>query len=68
MAERQLIKAECGCEIPAAKKYFNKEKFTCSKCGSINCAKHTFYYVDGNNISITKNAKPFCGKCSNYET
>ncbi len=65
MAQRQLIKAFCGCEIPAAKRYMNKEKFVCSKCGNISCNKHTFTYVDGNNISITKNSKPVCINCLN---
>jgi len=53
------IIAKCGCEISAT----NKNK--CSKCGRIFCNKHLYSYVDGNNISITKNSKSYCKKCYN---
>ncbi len=51
------ILANCGCEIK------KKEAMYCSKCGNIFCPKHLFFYVDGNNISITKNSKPHCERC-----
>ena len=35
----------------------------CSKCGKLKTDKELFYYVDGNNISITKNARAYCYKC-----
>lgn len=59
----RMMKGFCGCEIPAAKKYLNKEKYVCSKCGNTCCSKHSFTYVDGNNISITRNAKVVCVRC-----
>lgn len=45
----------CGCE--------NKESFTCARCTKNVCGKHIFSRVDGNNISITKNAPEYCASC-----
>lgn len=57
----RLKKATCGCEIPATKKFEQKNK--CSKCNNVFCGKHLYFYVDGNNISITKNSKNYCETC-----
>ena len=41
-----------------------KEKLCqCSLCKEKLPAEDIFYYVDGNNISITKNSPPYCKKC-----
>jgi ribosomal protein S27AE len=37
--------------------------YSCAKCGKELRANETYYYVDGNNIAITKNSKPYCGAC-----
>ena len=39
------------------------ENKSISKCGASLCDKHSYSYVDGNNISITKNSKPHCERC-----
>jgi hypothetical protein len=62
---KTYISKTCGCEIPVAKKYINKEKYICSVCGGESCAKHNFNYVDGNNIAITRNSPNICVKCLN---
>lgn len=41
----------------------SKEQNECSKCGEIFCGKHIFYYVDGNNIAITRNSEGYCRNC-----
>jgi len=40
-----------------------KQKYTCSICGKVLCGKHSYFYVDGNNGSITKNSPTLCQKC-----
>ena len=35
----------------------------CAKCGKSLCMEHAYSYVDGNNISITKNAPTLCKEC-----
>ena len=35
----------------------------CAKCGEIKQLNELFCYVDGNNISITKNSPFLCRKC-----
>ena len=64
MANRQLKTAKCGCLIPATKQF--AAKHTCSKCGEPCCEKHLYFYVDGNNIAITRNSKLYCEQC--YKT
>lgn len=52
-------KLDCGCIIN------NKKQIKhCAKCNMTLCEKHQLYYIDGNNIAITKNSKPYCRKCS----
>ena len=57
----------------ARKKHNNREFLTllpllnCAKCGVEKNSKNLFSYVDGNNISITKNAKDYCLKCYKEE-
>ena len=63
MAKIKTEIGKCGCEIPSAKTHENKTKFRCSKCNEFSCGKHVYFYVDGNNISITKNARGICIKC-----
>ena len=55
--------AHCGCKIPIAQKYIDKHTFFCSECHGLFCEKHIYFYVDGNNGSITKNSKPHCKEC-----
>ena len=55
----KMVKAKCGCIIPKTKSLKN----TCSKCKQIFCDKHIYFYIDGNNIAITKNSKPYCFDC-----
>lgn len=35
----------------------------CSSCGDERFSDQIVYYVDGNNIAITKNSKPYCKEC-----
>ena len=35
----------------------------CSSCGTKKQSHELFIYVDGNNISITKNSPELCFKC-----
>lgn len=35
----------------------------CAKCKKSLCLEHAYSYVDGNNISITKNAPTLCKEC-----
>ena len=35
----------------------------CEKCKKSLCSEHAYSYVDGNNISITKNAPTLCKEC-----
>ena len=58
--EKMIEKLKCK---ECNKKLFKKDTFICSECKSILCSKHIYFYVDGNNISITKNAKPHCKEC-----
>ena len=44
-------------------KLTNQTKFICKNCGKLLCGKHSFQYVDGNNISITKNSSTLCFEC-----
>lgn len=43
---------------------YKKYKNYCSKCGKVYCDRHIYFYVDGNNIAITRNAPPLCWACS----
>jgi hypothetical protein len=56
-----MANGSCGCEIPATKKY--QDNNTCSECREVFCAEHLYIYVDGNNISITRNSRPHCEDC-----
>jgi len=41
-----------------------KEKlYKCSNCGICKKDTEIFYYIDGNNIAITKNSPPLCFDC-----
>ena len=35
----------------------------CAECNKSLCLEHAYSYVDGNNISITKNAPTLCKEC-----
>jgi hypothetical protein len=50
--------AQCG------KKLYKKEACRCTKCGKVFCGEHVYSYVDGNNISITKNSPELCADCA----
>lgn len=63
MANRQIITAQCGCLVPATKQY--AQKHSCSKCGAVCCDRHLYFYVDENNIAITRNSRPYCAQCYN---
>lgn len=39
----------------------------CEKCKKSLCGEHAYSYVDGNNISITKNAPTLCKECYEKE-
>lgn len=39
------------------------DKFYCKNCKKSLCPEHAYSYIDGNNISITKNAPTLCKKC-----
>lgn len=39
------------------------EKYKCSDCGVVKDGSAIFSYVDGNNISITKNSPELCKDC-----
>lgn len=40
-----------------------KNNVYCEKCKKSLCMEHAYSYVDGNNISITKNAPTLCKEC-----
>jgi len=51
---------------PEARIDWNMKKvkfYQCKDCGVEKDPQNIFYYVDGNNISITKNAPPLCKEC-----
>ena len=55
--------ADCGCLVNFAAKYKGKEYHFCTVCGKMICNSHLWRWVDENNISITKNARPYCEIC-----
>ena len=57
----KMILADCGCYVRLAKNI--KDKCKCATCAKLICDKHARQYVDGNNISITKYALPYCFDC-----
>lgn len=52
-----MICSTCGIKVS------KKETINCSKCGSIQCLKHVYYYVDPNNGRITDSSKGYCLEC-----
>jgi DNA-directed RNA polymerase subunit RPC12/RpoP len=50
--------SKCG------KQLYKKETYRCAKCGKVFCGDHVYSYVDGNNISITKNSPELCADCA----
>ena len=44
-----------------------KNNVYCEKCKKSLCIEHAYSYVDGNNISITKNAPTLCKECYEKE-
>lgn len=40
-----------------------KNNVYCEKCKKSLCIEHSYSYVDGNNIAITKNAPTLCKQC-----
>jgi hypothetical protein len=57
-----IINYECGC----VKSYKYKKDIivnNCVDCNILLCDKHAYYYIDGNNTSITKNGKCRCLDC-----
>jgi len=40
-----------------------KQPTKCSSCNTLKPPQELFIYVDGNNISITKNSPPLCYDC-----
>lgn len=53
---------DCGCNVRN-----KKEIFKCSKCNKSLCSKHSYYYVDENNVAITNNASANCEDCIKKE-
>lgn len=40
---------------------------TCSACGKALCHAHAHFYVDGQNVAITRAAPPKCATCFGLE-
>ena len=52
------------CAVRVFKKPRVGEKaYACWECRAVLCGGHTFYYFDGCNIAITRNARPYCAGC-----
>jgi hypothetical protein len=50
------------CDI-CGEKMTKKRALQCSECGKTLCRRCVRFYVDGNNISITKYSPPMCRPC-----
>lgn len=55
-------KGVCKKYTPISDKELDKI-IKCNRCGKEIIYKQAFFYVDGNNISITNNSKPHCKQC-----
>lgn len=58
------------CEVCGVRTLKTRAPFAhaCNRCGKALCDAHTHYYVDGQNIAITKSAPPQCATCAGMVT
>lgn len=59
-----------ACEVCGVRTLKTREPLAraCSGCGKSLCNAHTHYYVDGQNVAITRAAPPQCATCSGMVT
>jgi len=55
-----MTKTCTECSAPVKGKYSG----SCRKCGADTCPKHTHFYVDESNVSITRGSPPQCVVCA----